>query len=127
VPAGAPVRAVVLLARLGEEPTELTVADLASATGMPTSTAYRLLAERQRHGLVRRRTRSQRRSAAARAAHRAATTLMAELAVGGGDGYPERTVRTRGDRAAHLRVTRPAREAGCSCRNRATHSTRPDC
>jgi DNA-binding IclR family transcriptional regulator len=54
VPAGALERAVQLLARLGEEQTELTVAELATDTGMPTSTAYRLLAELERHGLVQR-------------------------------------------------------------------------
>ena len=30
----------------------LTVAELASDAGMPTSTAYRLLAELEQHGLV---------------------------------------------------------------------------
>jgi DNA-binding IclR family transcriptional regulator len=54
MPAGALERAVDLLERLGEEPGELTVADLASDAGMPTSTAYRLLAELERRGLVQR-------------------------------------------------------------------------
>jgi DNA-binding IclR family transcriptional regulator len=54
MPAGALERAVELLARLGEESTELTVAELASDAGMPTSTAYRLLAELEQHGLVQR-------------------------------------------------------------------------
>ena len=52
VPAGALERAVELLGRLGEHPAELTVAELASDAGMPTSTAYRLLAELEQHGLV---------------------------------------------------------------------------
>jgi DNA-binding IclR family transcriptional regulator len=55
MPAGALERAVELLARLGDEPAELTVAELASDAGMPTSTAYRLLAELEQHGLVERR------------------------------------------------------------------------
>jgi DNA-binding IclR family transcriptional regulator len=54
MPAGALQRAVELLGRLGEDPEELTVAQLASDAGMPTSTAYRLLAELERHGLVQR-------------------------------------------------------------------------
>lgn len=54
MPDGALERAVELLARLGEEPSELTVPQLASVTGMPTSTAYRLVAELERHGLVQR-------------------------------------------------------------------------
>jgi DNA-binding IclR family transcriptional regulator len=54
VPSGALERAVELLARLGEQPSDVTVADLASDAGMPTSTAYRLLAELERHGLVQR-------------------------------------------------------------------------
>jgi DNA-binding IclR family transcriptional regulator len=54
VPDGALERAVELLARLGETPSELTVPELATDTGMPTSTAYRLLAELERHGLVQR-------------------------------------------------------------------------
>ncbi len=52
MPEGALERAVALLGRLGEQPGELTVAELASGAGMPTSTAYRLLAELERHGLV---------------------------------------------------------------------------
>jgi len=54
MPAGALERAVELLARLGEEPFEPTVAELASGAGMPTSTAYRLLAELEQHGFVQR-------------------------------------------------------------------------
>jgi DNA-binding IclR family transcriptional regulator len=54
MPAGALERAVELLHRLGEQPTELTVAELASEAGMPTSTAYRLLGELEQHGLVQR-------------------------------------------------------------------------
>jgi DNA-binding IclR family transcriptional regulator len=54
MPAGALERAVALLARLGEQPTELSVAALASDAGMPTSTAYRLLAELEKHGLIQR-------------------------------------------------------------------------
>jgi DNA-binding IclR family transcriptional regulator len=54
VPDGALERAVELLARLGQESYELTVPELASDTGMPISTAYRLLAELERHGLVQR-------------------------------------------------------------------------
>ncbi len=54
MPQGALERAVELLGRLGEEPAELTVAELASGAGMPTSTAYRLLAELEQHGLVQR-------------------------------------------------------------------------
>ncbi|MGO9821435.1 MAG: helix-turn-helix domain-containing protein, partial [Solirubrobacteraceae bacterium] len=45
MPEGALQRAVELLGRIGEQPEELTVAELASDAGMPTSTAYRLLAE----------------------------------------------------------------------------------
>jgi DNA-binding IclR family transcriptional regulator len=52
MPAGALERAVDLLGRLGEHSAELTVAELASDAGMPTSTAYRLLAELEQHGLV---------------------------------------------------------------------------
>jgi DNA-binding IclR family transcriptional regulator len=53
MPAGALERAVELLGRLGEESaSEWTVAELASDIGMPTSTAYRLLAELEQHGLV---------------------------------------------------------------------------
>jgi len=54
VPEGALERAVQLLGRLGERPGDLTVAELASDAGMPTSTAYRLLAELEQHGLVQR-------------------------------------------------------------------------
>jgi DNA-binding IclR family transcriptional regulator len=54
MPAGALERAVELLQHLGEQPTELTVAELATEAGMPTSTAYRLLGELEQHGLVRR-------------------------------------------------------------------------
>jgi DNA-binding IclR family transcriptional regulator len=54
MPEGALQRAVELLGRLGDEPAELTVAELASGAGMPTSTAYRLLAELEQHGLVQR-------------------------------------------------------------------------
>jgi IclR family KDG regulon transcriptional repressor len=53
MPAGALERAVELLGRLGEESaSEWTVAELASDIGMPTSTAYRLLAELEQYGLV---------------------------------------------------------------------------
>jgi IclR family transcriptional regulator, KDG regulon repressor len=54
MPDGALERAVELLGRLGEESAELTVAELASGAGMPTSTAYRLLAKLEQHGLVQR-------------------------------------------------------------------------
>jgi DNA-binding IclR family transcriptional regulator len=54
MPEGALQRAVELLGRLDRLPTDPTVAELASDTGMPTSTAYRLLTELERHGLVRR-------------------------------------------------------------------------
>jgi DNA-binding IclR family transcriptional regulator len=54
MPEGALARAVDLLGRLGEPGAGLTVAELASDAGMPTSTAYRLLAELEQHGLVRR-------------------------------------------------------------------------
>ena len=47
-------RAVDLLARVAEEPGDATVAALASDAGLPTSTAYRLVAALERHGLVRR-------------------------------------------------------------------------
>lgn len=47
-------RAVDLLARVADEPGEATVAAIASDAGLPTSTAYRLLAALERHGLVRR-------------------------------------------------------------------------
>jgi DNA-binding IclR family transcriptional regulator len=54
MPDGALQRAVELLGRLGEDSAEHTVAELATETGMPTSTAYRLLAELEQHGLVQR-------------------------------------------------------------------------
>ncbi|HEX5194947.1 MAG TPA: IclR family transcriptional regulator [Solirubrobacteraceae bacterium] len=54
MPAGALERAVDLLGRLGETGLELTVAELAAEAGMPTSTAYRLLAELEQYGLVQR-------------------------------------------------------------------------
>lgn len=54
MPAGALERAVDLLGRLGETGLELTVAELAADAGMPTSTAYRLLAELEQYGLVQR-------------------------------------------------------------------------
>ena len=47
-------RAVDLLARVAEESGDATVAALASDAGLPTSTAYRLVAALERHGLVRR-------------------------------------------------------------------------
>jgi IclR family KDG regulon transcriptional repressor len=52
MPAGALQRAVALLNVLGDQSRELTVAQLASDAGMPTSTAYRLLAELEQHGLI---------------------------------------------------------------------------
>ncbi|HEY2317925.1 MAG TPA: IclR family transcriptional regulator [Solirubrobacteraceae bacterium] len=54
MPSGALERAVELLHHLGEQPADPTVAELAVEVGMPTSTAYRLLAELEQHGLVRR-------------------------------------------------------------------------
>jgi DNA-binding IclR family transcriptional regulator len=54
MPEGALQRAVELLHRIGEQPAKLTVSELANGTGMPTSTAYRLLAELEQHGLVQR-------------------------------------------------------------------------
>jgi IclR family transcriptional regulator, acetate operon repressor len=54
MPAGALERAVELLRRLSETGPELTVAELAADAGMPTSTAYRLLAELEQYGLVQR-------------------------------------------------------------------------
>ncbi len=54
MPEGALARAVQLLGRLGEQPADLTVSELASDAGMPTSTAYRLLAELEQHGFVQR-------------------------------------------------------------------------
>jgi IclR family KDG regulon transcriptional repressor len=52
MPDGALQRAVELLHQLGEPPAQWTVAELAGEAGMPTSTAYRLLAELEAHGLV---------------------------------------------------------------------------
>ena len=54
MPVGPIERAVDLLARVADEPGEATVATLASDAGLPTSTAYRLLAALERHGLVQR-------------------------------------------------------------------------
>jgi IclR family KDG regulon transcriptional repressor len=56
MPAGALERAVELLHHLGAGESDLTVAELASEAGMPTSTAYRLLGELEQHGLVQRAT-----------------------------------------------------------------------
>jgi DNA-binding IclR family transcriptional regulator len=52
--AGALARAVDLLAQLGDDAAPPTVSELANSAGVPTSTAYRLLAELEHHGLVRR-------------------------------------------------------------------------
>jgi IclR family transcriptional regulator, KDG regulon repressor len=52
---GALGRAARLLHRLGESQAKLTVSELASDAGVPTSTAYRLLAELEQYGLVQRR------------------------------------------------------------------------
>jgi DNA-binding IclR family transcriptional regulator len=52
---GALERAARLLDRLGENQAELTVSELAGDAGVPTSTAYRLLAELEQYGLVQRR------------------------------------------------------------------------
>src|SRR6185437_2165428 len=52
MPAGALERAVELLHHIGRQPADPTVAELATEAGMPTSTAYRLLAELEQHGLV---------------------------------------------------------------------------
>lgn len=52
MPEGALERAVEILGRLGEPPSTRTVSELAGDIGMPTSTAYRLLAELEAHGLV---------------------------------------------------------------------------
>jgi DNA-binding IclR family transcriptional regulator len=52
---GALERAARLLERLGEDGAEHTVSELASDAGVPTSTAYRLLAELEQYGLVQRR------------------------------------------------------------------------
>ena len=54
MPSGALERAVELLHHLGRQPAGPTVAELATVAGMPTSTAYRLLAELEQHGLVQR-------------------------------------------------------------------------
>jgi DNA-binding IclR family transcriptional regulator len=54
MPSGALERAVELLRHIGEQPADSTVAELATGAGMPTSTAYRLLAELEQHDLVRR-------------------------------------------------------------------------
>ncbi len=54
MPVGPIERAVDLLARVADEPGDATVATLASDAGLPTSTAYRLLAALERHGLVQR-------------------------------------------------------------------------
>jgi IclR family transcriptional regulator, KDG regulon repressor len=54
MPSGALERAVDLLHHIGLQPAGPTVAELASEAGMPTSTAYRLLAELEQHGLVQR-------------------------------------------------------------------------
>jgi DNA-binding IclR family transcriptional regulator len=54
VPSGALERAVELLHHIGRQPADPTVAELATEAGMPTSTAYRLLAELEQHGLVQR-------------------------------------------------------------------------
>jgi DNA-binding IclR family transcriptional regulator len=52
MPSGALERAVDLLHHIGRQPVGPTVAELATEAGMPTSTAYRLLAELEQHGLV---------------------------------------------------------------------------
>jgi DNA-binding IclR family transcriptional regulator len=52
MPSGALERAVELLHHIGRQAPGPTVAELASEAGMPTSTAYRLLAELEQHGLV---------------------------------------------------------------------------
>lgn len=54
MPSGALERAVELLHHIGEQSAGPTVAELAAEAGMPTSTAYRLLAELEQHGLVQR-------------------------------------------------------------------------
>ena len=54
MPSGALERAVDLLHHIGRQPAGPTVAELAVEAGMPTSTAYRLLAELEQHGLVQR-------------------------------------------------------------------------
>ena len=94
-------------------PPSSTVAELATDAGMPTSTAYRLLAELEQHGLVQRgpdstvalgtRIVALGRTAEAGLRERLvvpATPVMAELSARGrGDGDPDRAVRTGGDRA----------------------------
>ena len=55
MPSGALERAVELLHHIGRRPAGPTVAELATEAGMPTSTAYRLLAELEQHDLVARR------------------------------------------------------------------------
>src|ERR1700734_348915 len=45
-------RAVELLSEISREPGPVTVGELAERAGMPVSTAYRLLAELRRHGLI---------------------------------------------------------------------------
>jgi DNA-binding IclR family transcriptional regulator len=55
VPSGALERAVELLHHIGSQRTGPTVAELATVAGMPTSTAYRLLAELEQHDFVARR------------------------------------------------------------------------
>jgi DNA-binding IclR family transcriptional regulator len=52
--AGALERAVDLLAQLGDDAAPPTVSELASSAGVPTSTTYRLLADLEHYGLVRR-------------------------------------------------------------------------
>ncbi|MFZ1996382.1 MAG: helix-turn-helix domain-containing protein, partial [Solirubrobacteraceae bacterium] len=52
MPSGALERAVDLLHHIGRQRAGPTVAELAVEAGMPTSTAYRLLAELEQHGLV---------------------------------------------------------------------------
>jgi DNA-binding IclR family transcriptional regulator len=54
MPSGALERAVELLHHIGRQPVGPTVAELATEAGMPTSTAYRLLAELEQHGLIQR-------------------------------------------------------------------------
>jgi DNA-binding IclR family transcriptional regulator len=54
MPSGALERAVELLHHIGRQPAGPTVAELATEAGMPTSTAYRLLAELEQHGFVQR-------------------------------------------------------------------------
>ena len=110
-------RAVDLLARVADEPGDATVATLASDAGLPTSTAYRLLAALERHGLVQRDAASTvslgtRVVALGRAAEAslqerlvvpAAADDGAPRARAGRDRDPHRAVRHRGDRAAHGR------------------------